>query len=136
MKYIVWTLLCVFLVACFAAADTLKVSYVNYSFGANSDTPYNADFSFQGPQVSLNGSMTTCRLSEFCFGYPEFFLPGTFVVPHATVGYNLTMSRMPREASYLAEKPTPQTLFDSPRHRLRESGFYFPRAGKRIQHFP
>lgn len=88
MKYIVWTLLCVFLVACFAAADTLKISYVNYSLGANSDTPYNADFSFQGPQVSLNGSMTTCRLSEFCFGYPEFLLPGTFVVPHATVGYN------------------------------------------------
>ena len=87
MKYIASTLLCVILTAGFARADTLMVSNANYSLRANSDTLFNLEFYFQGPQVSLNGYMTTCKLGEFCFGYPEFLLPGTFVDPHATVGY-------------------------------------------------
>ena len=92
MKYIVWTLLSVILTAGFSAADTLKMSFADYSLWPNTDYGQNLEFSFQGPQVSLKGYMAACTWKEFCWGYPEysglFLLPGALVVPYATVGYD------------------------------------------------
>jgi hypothetical protein len=85
MKYIVRPLLLIFLVAGFAAADTIKVSDINYHIVYPDYDFDNVKYSIQGPQIDSQGWDWACSISEFCIGYDLVILKaGSFVTPHVT----------------------------------------------------